>query len=83
LPELLAVDSKNGHWTAPRAASNLPSAVEIEMSNSGVSEYQLQLLDKAKAALREKDTMLASALLTDFSEHSVLRDKARLANDPA
>lgn len=42
-----------------------------------------ELLDNAKAALREKGKERAKVLLAKFSKRSVARDKAKVANDPA
>jgi hypothetical protein len=42
-----------------------------------------QLLGKAKAALREKDTKRAGPLFAEFSERCVVRAKAKVANDTA
>ncbi|MDB5678076.1 hypothetical protein [Sphingomonas bacterium] len=50
------------------------------MSNTELSDHQL--LDVAKAALREKDSERAKLLFAEFSERSVARDKARVAKDP-
>lgn len=49
------------------------------MSNTELSDYQL--LDKAKAALREKNGDRAKILFAEFSERSVARNKAKVAND--
>jgi hypothetical protein len=54
---------------------------EVEMSNTELSDRRL--LDIAKAALREKDGERAKALFAEFSERSVARDKAKVANDTA
>jgi hypothetical protein len=51
------------------------------MSNTKLSDHQL--LDKAKAALREKDGERAKLLFAEFSERSVASVKAKVANDPA
>lgn len=54
---------------------------EVEMSNPELSDYQL--LDEARAALREKDIERAKPLFAEFSERSVAKVKAKVANDPA
>ena len=54
---------------------------EVEMSNPELSDYQL--LGEAKAALREKDIERAKPLFAEFSERSVAKVKAKVANDPA
>jgi len=54
---------------------------EVEMSNAELSDHQL--LDKAKTALRVKDRNRAKVLFAEFSDRSVARNKARVANDPA
>ena len=51
------------------------------MSNAELSDHQL--LDKAKAALRDKDGDRAEVLFAEFSDRSVARNKARVANDLA
>jgi hypothetical protein len=51
------------------------------MSNVELSDHQL--LDKAKAALREKDVEHAKLLFAEFFERSVARNEAKVANDPA
>jgi hypothetical protein len=51
------------------------------MSNTELSGHQL--LDKAKTALREKDEERVKGLFAEYSERSVARDKAKVANDPA
>lgn len=53
---------------------------EVEMSNAELSDHQL--LDKAKAALSVKDGDLAKVLFAEFSDRSVARNKAKVANDP-
>lgn len=52
---------------------------EDEMSNTDLSD--LQLLNDAKAALRDKDKHRAAALWAEFCERSVARVKAKVAND--
>jgi hypothetical protein len=54
---------------------------EVEMSNTEMSDHQL--LDKAKTAIHEKDGERAKVLFAEFSERSVARNKAKVANDPA
>lgn len=49
------------------------------MSNTDLSD--LQLLNDAKAALRDKDKHRAAALWAEFCERSVARVKAKVAND--
>ena len=49
------------------------------MSDSDLSDHQL--FEQARAAIRAKDTERAQDLLTEISERSVVRDKARVAND--
>ena len=51
------------------------------MSNTEMSDHQL--IDNAKAALREKDGKRAKVLFAELSERSVARNKAQVANDPA
>lgn len=51
------------------------------MSNTALSDHWL--LNEAKAALREKDGERVKALFDKFSERSVARSKAKVANDPA
>jgi hypothetical protein len=51
------------------------------MSNADLTDQQL--LSQAGAALREKDKERAKPFLVEFSERSVVRDKARVANDTA
>jgi hypothetical protein len=54
---------------------------EVEMSNTALSDHRL--INEAKAALREKDGERAKAFFDKFSERSVARSKAKVANDPA
>jgi hypothetical protein len=51
------------------------------MSNTELSDHQL--LDKAKTAFREKDRDRAKILFAEFSDRSVVRNKAKVANDHA
>jgi hypothetical protein len=51
------------------------------MSNTELNDHQL--LAGAKAALRQKDGERAKAFFAKFSERSLARNKARVANDPA
>ncbi|WEK02377.1 MAG: hypothetical protein P0Y59_12060 [Candidatus Sphingomonas phytovorans] len=51
------------------------------MSNADLNDRQL--LREAIAAFREKDIERARPLFAEFSERSVARVKARVANDPA
>ena len=50
------------------------------MSNTEFDDCEL--LNLAAAAIREKDPERAKPLLAEFSERSVARVKARVANDP-
>jgi hypothetical protein len=51
------------------------------MSNTELSDNQL--FAKVRAAFREKDGDLAKVLFAEFSDRSLARNKARVANDPA
>jgi hypothetical protein len=51
------------------------------MSKTELSDFEL--LDKAKAALRVKDTKCAEPLFAKFSERREARVKAKVENDPA
>jgi hypothetical protein len=51
------------------------------MSDTNLNDYQL--FEQAKAAIRAKNAERAQNLLTEISERSVARDKARVANDLA
>jgi hypothetical protein len=51
------------------------------MSNTDLSDRQL--LDAARAAFHAKDLERAKPLFAEFSERSVARVKAKVANDVA
>ncbi|WP_169833096.1 hypothetical protein [Sphingomonas panacis] len=51
------------------------------MSNTELTDDQL--LEAAKAALRDKDRERAKPFLAEFSERSLARVKAKVANDLA
>ena len=50
------------------------------MSNPELSDEQL--LNEAKTAHREKDIERAKRLFAEFSERSLAKVKAKVANDP-
>lgn len=49
------------------------------MSNTDLNDHQL--LTQAKTALREKDFGRADAFFTEHAERSLMKNKARVAND--
>jgi hypothetical protein len=54
---------------------------EVEMSNADLNDRQL--LREAITAYRKKNIERARPLFAEFSERSIARVKAKVANDPA